>query len=64
MTYVIDTQNLAHMKACREIVGEASHYVVKIATNEELVEHLSKPDIKDRREAPGLVVPCEACLLP
>lgn len=63
MRWVIDDVEVVHVKHCAMAFGRAVDYKVVIATTEAMAEHLARPDTKDRRTAPGPLVPCDQCIL-
>lgn len=62
MTFVVSPDHSVHIKACRDAAPDAIPYVTAAKTPEELHANLDRPDTKDRRQAPGLVVACDVCL--
>lgn len=60
--WVIDDLEIVHNTACRYVEGGAVTYSVKLKTNEEMLTHLARPDVKDRRQDDAAIVPCESCI--
>lgn len=60
--FMIDELEIVHNAACRYAEGASVNYAVKLKTNEEMLAHLARPDIKDRRQDDAAIVPCERCI--
>lgn len=62
MTFLAGPDHVVHAKACRRISENAVQYITKAKTHEELRALCARPDVKDRHEGPGLLVPCPECI--
>lgn len=60
--WVIDELEIVHNTACRYAEGASVSYSVKLKTNDEMLTHLAKPDVKDGRRQDAAIVPCERCI--
>lgn len=60
--WCIDEIEIVHNAACRFAEGTTVPYEVRFKTNEEMLTHLARPDVKDRREQDAAIVPCESCI--
>ena len=61
--WVVDEAEMVHHAHCAFVLGSATPYFTKPVTNEEMIEHLKRPEIKDHHERETILVPCDHCIL-
>lgn len=66
MHWVIDSAKIVHVsKHCEWVCLRTTDYhpVKTVVTITDMIEHLARPEVRDGHTAPGLLVPCDQCLL-
>lgn len=61
--WVIDSVDVVHHRFCQMIFEDATTYHTKPETNAEMIEHLARPDVKDRHHKASVLDPCDQCVL-
>lgn len=60
--WCIDHEHRVHNAACKFASGVTTPYEVKLKTNEEMLAHLARPDVKDRRAHIAAILACGGCI--
>lgn len=66
MHWVIDEYEIVHVsKHCESSYEPTTDYhpVKTVVTIEDMIAHLARPEVRDGHSAPGLLAPCDQCLL-